>query len=65
MNKQQVLDFWIGFFKDLLLGTFKNLFLFGTFSQKNKMQVFGLAFILYYLELLDGSGFWINHQLAL
>jgi hypothetical protein len=29
MNKQQVLDFWIGFFKDLLIGTFKNLFIFG------------------------------------
>ena len=29
MNKQQVLDFWIEFFKDLLVGTFKNLFLFG------------------------------------
>ena len=29
MNKQQILDFWIVFFKDLLLGTFKNLFLFG------------------------------------
>lgn len=29
MNKQQVLDFWILFFKDLLVGTFKNLFLFG------------------------------------
>ncbi len=29
MNKQQVLDFWIVFFKNLLLDTFKNLFLFG------------------------------------
>ena len=29
MNKQQVLDFWILFFKDLLVGTFKKLFLFG------------------------------------
>lgn len=29
MNKQQVLDFWIIFFKDLLIGTFKKLFLFG------------------------------------
>ena len=29
-------------------------------SQKNKMQVFGLAFILYYLKLSDGSGFWIK-----
>lgn len=28
MNKQKVLDFWIEFFKDLLLGTFKKLFLF-------------------------------------
>ncbi len=32
MNKQQVLDFWIVFFKDLLIGTFKNLFLFGIFG---------------------------------
>jgi hypothetical protein len=29
MNKQQVLGFWIIFFKDLLVGTFKKLFLFG------------------------------------
>ncbi len=29
MNKQQILDFWISFFKDLLVGTFKKLFLFG------------------------------------
>jgi hypothetical protein len=29
MNRQQVLDFWIIFFKDLLVGTFKKLFLFG------------------------------------
>jgi hypothetical protein len=29
MNKQQVLDFWIVFFKDLLVGTFKKFFLFG------------------------------------
>lgn len=29
MNKQQVLDFWAVLFKDLLVGTFKNLFLFG------------------------------------
>jgi hypothetical protein len=29
MNKQQVLDFWIIFFKDLLVGTFKKIFLFG------------------------------------
>ena len=28
MNKQQVLDFWVIFFKDLLVGTFKKLFLF-------------------------------------
>ena len=28
MNKQQVLDFWVLFFKDLLVGTFKSLFLF-------------------------------------
>ncbi len=32
MNKPQILDFWIGFFKDLLIGTFKNLFLFGIFG---------------------------------
>jgi hypothetical protein len=29
MDKQQVLDFWVIFFKDLLVGTFKKLFLFG------------------------------------
>ena len=28
--------------------------------QKIKMQVFGLAFILYYLKLSDGSGFIVE-----
>ena len=32
MNKQKILDFWILFFKDLIIGTFKNLFLFGIFG---------------------------------
>ncbi|MEC9423116.1 MAG: hypothetical protein VYC01_02085 [Nitrospinota bacterium] len=30
MEKSQVLDFWVVFFKDLLVGTFKKLFLFST-----------------------------------
>lgn len=29
MNKEQVLDFWVGFFKNLFVGTFRKLFLFG------------------------------------
>ena len=28
-----------------------------------KMQLFGVAFLLYYLKLSDGSGFWKNHNL--
>ena len=29
MKKSQILDYWLAFFRDLLLGTLKNLFLFG------------------------------------
>lgn len=29
MDKTQILDYWLRFFRDLLLGTFKKLFLFG------------------------------------
>lgn len=29
MNKSQILDYWLAFFRDLLLGTLKKLFLFG------------------------------------
>ena len=29
MDKSQILDYWISFFGDLLLGTFKKLFIFG------------------------------------
>ena len=42
-------------------GEAKSHFLSSEF-QKNKMHVFGLAFILYYLKLSDGSGFWINYR---
>jgi hypothetical protein len=49
MNKQQVLDFWIGFFKDLLIGTFKNLFLFGL----SGFSLGLLATYLFDLQVLD------------
>ena len=49
MNKQQVLDFWIGFFKDLLIGTFKNLFLFGL----SGLSLGLLATYLFNLQVLD------------
>ena len=26
------------------------------------MHIFGLAFILYYLKISDGNGFWINYR---
>ena len=48
MNKQQLLDFWIIFFKDLLVGTFKKLFLFGIlgfFSGAFGTYVFNLQVI--------------------
>ena len=34
----------------------KNQHFISSESQKIKMQVFGLAFVLYYLKLSDGSG---------
>ena len=49
MNKQQVLDFWIGFFKDLLVGTFKNLFLFGILG----FSLGALAIFIFDLKVLD------------
>ena len=58
MNKQQVLDFWIGFFKDLLLGTFKNLFLFGIFG----FSLGALATYIFDLQVLDTAewNFWLE-----
>ena len=58
MNKQQVLDFWIGFFKDLLLGTFKNLFLFGIFG----FFLGALATYIFDLQVLDTAewNFWLE-----
>jgi hypothetical protein len=49
MNKQQVLDFWIAFFKDLLVGTFKNLFLFGL----SGFSLGLMAAYLFDLQVLD------------
>ena len=49
MNKQQVLEFWIGFFKDLLVGTFKNLFLFGIVG----FSLGALAIFVFNLNVLD------------
>ena len=49
MNKQQVLDFWFGFFKDLLVGTFKNLFLFGIVG----FSLGALAIFVFNLNVLD------------
>ncbi len=53
MNKQQVLDFWIVFFKDLLIGTFKNLFLFGILGFLSG----ALATYVFNLEVL-GTAEW-------
>ena len=49
MNKQQVLDFWFGFFKDLLVGAFKNLFLFGIVG----FSLGALAIFVFNLNVLD------------
>ena len=55
MNKQQVLDFWLGFFKDLLVGTFKNLFLFGIVG----FSLGALAIFVFNLNVLDAIE-WSN-----
>ena len=49
MNKQQVLDFWFGFFKDLLVGAFKNLFLFGIVG----FSLGALAIFVFNLNVLN------------
>lgn len=53
MDKQQVLGFWIGFFKDLLLGTFKKLFLFGV----SGFSLGALATYIFDLQVL-GTAEW-------
>jgi hypothetical protein len=49
MNKQQVLDFWIEFFKDLLVGTFKKFFIFGV----SGFTLGGLATYIFNFKVLD------------
>ena len=49
MNKQQVLDFWFEFFKDLLVDTFKNLFLFSIVG----FSLGALAIFVFNLNVLD------------
>ncbi len=58
MNKQQVLDFWINFFKDLLVGTFKNLFLFGI----SGFSIGAFATYSFDLKVLDTAewNFWLE-----
>ncbi len=51
MSKQQILNFWITFFKDLLIGTFKNLFLFGICGFLSG----ALATYMFDLEVLDSA----------
>ncbi len=51
MNKQQVLDFWIVFFKDLLVGTFKSLFLFGIAG----VSLGALAIFIFDIKVLDSA----------
>ena len=49
MNKQQVLDFWIVFFKDLLVGTFKKVFIFGV----SGFSLGGLAIYIFNNRVLN------------
>ena len=58
MNNQQILNFWIAFFKDLLIGAFKNLFLFGVCGLVSG----ALATYLFDLKVLDSAewNFWLE-----
>lgn len=49
MNKQQILDFWIAFFKDLLVSTFKNLFFFGILG----FSLGAISTYIFDLQILD------------
>ena len=58
MNKQQVIDFWVLFFKDLILGTFKYLFLFGILGFSSG----ALATYAFNSQVLDTAewNFWLE-----
>ena len=49
MEKSQILDYWLEFFRDLLLGTLKNLFLFSFIG----LGLGILAIIIFDSQVLD------------
>lgn len=55
MNKSQILDYWLAFFRDLLLGTLKKLFIFG-FSG---LGIGALSIMAFDSQVLDAAD-WSN-----
>ncbi len=58
MNKSQLLDYWLAFFRDLLLGTLKKLFLFG-FTGLGLGILSAIVFDSQVLDVADWSG-WLE-----
>ena len=55
MNKSQIIDYWIAFFRDLLIGTLKKLFLFCFIG----MGLGGITIMLFDSQILDVAD-WSN-----
>ncbi len=64
MNKSQILDYWVVFFRDLLLGTLKKIFLF-SFAGLGLGILAIMAFDSQVLEMADWSGWLETSILAL
>ena len=58
MNKSQILDYWLTFFRDLLLGTLKKLFLFGL-TGLGLGILSSIAFDSQVLDVADWNG-WLE-----
>jgi hypothetical protein len=55
MNKSQIIDYWLAFFRDLLIGTLKKLFLFCFIG----LGLGGLSIIVFDSQILDVAD-WSN-----
>ena len=58
MNKSQIVDYWLAFFRDLLLGTLKKFFLFGFIGLGLGVLTI-IAFDSQILEVADWSN-WLE-----
>ena len=58
MNKSQIVDYWLAFFRDLLLGTLKKFFLFGFIGLGLGILTI-IAFDSQILEVADWSN-WLE-----